>query len=147
VFWVRVMRDTSAPADALRGSQSPAGEPSRREPVFGTALLACDHDRGSAAAGLHDPRARVEPDTVLALVLGQHLAQPFQRELTTRRIEERESPLRAGEAADPLERGTDVSTVEDGLVDIRECDVGEPGRSQDPADRRGIGEGERIEFR
>jgi len=68
------------------------------------------------------------------------LSEAPERPLLRCGAQTRQHLLRAREAADPLERGRDVSTVVDGLVDVGEGDVRETRRIQDPLNLRRIGQ-------
>jgi EAL domain-containing protein (putative c-di-GMP-specific phosphodiesterase class I) len=77
-------------------------------------------------------------------VRGERLAQPLKRTLRASRIQPLQRVVRAGEAADPGERGGDVWTVVDGFVHVGEGDVGEPRSVQDRLHGRRVGERERV---
>ena len=73
-----------------------------------------------------DPGAGVEPDTVVAQVRGERLAQTPDRARRGGGVQPLQYLAGAGEAADPVEGGGHVRTVVDRLVDVGEGDVGEP---------------------
>jgi hypothetical protein len=93
---------------------------------------------------LHDPGPRVEPDAVPGGVRPEGLSQAPERSVRRCGAQPRKRLLRRREATDPLERGPDVLTEEDGRLDVAEGDGREARRIQDPVNLRRLCQRERI---
>ena len=83
--------------------------------------------RKSAAASGDDPGAGIEPDTPVAVVLGEHHAQSPKRPCGGGGIQAVEYVPGARETAGPVEGRGHVRPEIHGLADVREGDVAEPG--------------------
>src|SRR5215471_1717199 len=108
------------------------------------AVQGCGRGMVSATVSGDDPGAGVEPDTVVAQVRGERLAQAPGRTRRGGGIQPFQYFAGAREAVDPVEGGGHIRTVVDRLMDVGEGDVSESCRLQEFAHGRRIGERERV---
>src|SRR5215475_128758 len=96
------------------------------------------------ATGGGDPGAGVEPDAVVAQVLGERVAQTRFGTRCGAGVQPLQYLAGAGEAADPVGGCGDVWTVVDRLMDVSEGHVAESCSLEDLANGLRISERERI---